>query len=61
MNEFSFYILLKFLIELTVYLILFQQDIESLRYEIHWKDSRIDFLQTQLQQMDVNRVISRSS
>ncbi|VDM10163.1 unnamed protein product [Wuchereria bancrofti] len=38
-----------------------QQDIESLRYEIHWKDSRIDFLQTQLQQLDVTRNTSRSS
>ncbi|CAG9535470.1 unnamed protein product [Cercopithifilaria johnstoni] len=38
-----------------------QQDIESLRYEIHWKDSRIDFLQTQLQQLDVTRDSSRSS
>ncbi|KAM3721965.1 Coronin-2A [Dirofilaria immitis] len=38
-----------------------QQDIESLRYEIHWKDSRIDFLQTQLQQLDVTRDVSRSS
>ncbi|VDK83513.1 unnamed protein product [Onchocerca ochengi] len=38
-----------------------QQDIESLRYEIHWKDSRIDFLQGQLQQLDVTRNISRSS
>ncbi|VBB33131.1 unnamed protein product, partial [Acanthocheilonema viteae] len=38
-----------------------QQDIESLRYEIHWKDSRIDFLQTQLQQLDITRDTSRSS
>uniref|UniRef100_A0A158Q8T5 Coronin n=1 Tax=Elaeophora elaphi TaxID=1147741 RepID=A0A158Q8T5_9BILA len=38
-----------------------QQDIESLRYEIHWKDSRIDFLQSQLQQLDMTRDTSRSS
>ncbi|VDM98640.1 unnamed protein product [Thelazia callipaeda] len=39
-----------------------KQDIDSLRYEIHWKDSRIDFLQTQLQQLDVaHAATSRSS
>ncbi|VDK86237.1 unnamed protein product [Litomosoides sigmodontis] len=38
-----------------------QQDIESLRYEIHWKDSRIDFLQAQLQKLDVAHNTSRSS
>lgn len=38
-----------------------QQDIDSLRFEIHWKDNRIEFLQSQLSELDIARSTSSHS
>uniref|UniRef100_A0A0N5A9P4 Coronin n=1 Tax=Syphacia muris TaxID=451379 RepID=A0A0N5A9P4_9BILA len=38
-----------------------QQDIESLRFEISWKDKRIEYLQTQLSELDMAHSISSRS
>ncbi|KHN79765.1 hypothetical protein Tcan_15064 [Toxocara canis] len=38
-----------------------QQDIDSLRYEIRWKDGRIEFLQSQLAELDAAHSTSSHS